>query len=247
MSVGNGLTKDNLSNMTASMNEAANSNSNGFGYFNEKGMFKTEKPFTTSLYEHFINANVGKQYVVTHFRFATSCATSKQNSHPFVIKNNYLVHNGIIQGAPPNMHDSVYLLSRIVEAKGKDYPDKIHNAIMDISGSFSCFLKDEYGNLFYFKDGMTGFCFCYLPELKLIVGASDKAYIDAMFCSQKFGFEIPCGNRHYFSPENNTLFRITNTKGIEFLADLVQPKPTYLSNYGPIYGAYKYGGGHYDY
>jgi len=167
------INKSLINKLSDGMYDSSEVNNDGFGAFNDKGvMYRSRKKFKkkdkSNLYRF-----IGSKFIIAHTRNSTSGNVSVKNSHPFVYKNIYFVHNGIVDGSVINDKskecDSLQLLKLIAGDK-KDIINGIKSALRKVWGSVSCFLYYK-GILYYFRKN-SRFNIEYMEKENLIVGST---------------------------------------------------------------------------
>ena len=96
--IGRKINKRDLDELMKIMRISAETNDDGFGLFNEKGViFKRGEKFSKKYKQKIYDLYLGSEWVVAHNRLATHGEPKKINSHPFKNSKWVWVHNGIIQ------------------------------------------------------------------------------------------------------------------------------------------------------
>lgn len=207
-----GLTKGKIAELVAQAVIRAHGNPQGFGVFSENKIYRKPRKLTTKEAPKIIEKFEGAKYIVIHLRLATHGAIIKANTHPFLYKHYALVHNGIMSGVTvqENRTDSEALLREIVNAEGKTTPTKIKKALDKKSGSFSVFLSDPKGDLYYFRR-TSSFTLCAIPSLELLVGATNKDALTNLWNEKSMGFfDHQRYKKIYAEPQEGAIYRLTD-------------------------------------
>ena len=134
--------------------------------------------------------------VTLHTRLATS-GKEFINTHPFVLGETSLIHNGVISNASDlkmiqSTCDSEAILNEYVENKVMDKPENIRKVANKLQGYYACgvFSRTKNGGniLDIFKDSRANLEAAYIVDLKTIVFSSRLSDIQAV-CSQ-MGVEV---------------------------------------------------------
>ena len=116
--------------------------------------------------------------VTLHGRFATS-AKEFRNTHPFIVNDTSLVHNGVIRNAfslnrmKQSSCDSEVILNLYDEMLVSETPANIQAVVDNLIGYYACgvFARDSEGNrvLDIFKDQTANLSAAYIDELGVVV------------------------------------------------------------------------------
>ena len=116
--------------------------------------------------------------VTLHGRFATS-AKEFRNTHPFIVNDTSLVHNGVIRNAfslnrmKQSSCDSEVILNLYDEMLVSETPANIQAVVDNLIGYYACgvFSRDSEGNrvLDIFKDQTANLSAAYIDELGVVV------------------------------------------------------------------------------
>lgn len=116
--------------------------------------------------------------VTLHGRFATS-AKEFRNTHPFIVNDTSLVHNGVIRNAfslnrmKQSSCDSEVILNLYDEMLVSETPANIQAVVDELIGYYACgvFSRDSEGNrvLDIFKDQTANLSAAYIDELGVMV------------------------------------------------------------------------------
>ena len=116
--------------------------------------------------------------VTLHGRFATS-AKEFRNTHPFIVNDTSLVHNGVIRNAfslnrmKQSSCDSEVILNLYDEMLVSETPANIQAVVDELIGYYACgvFSRDSEGNrvLDIFKDQTANLSAAYIDELGVVV------------------------------------------------------------------------------
>ncbi len=189
----------------------AEKNRDGFGVFTDTKHYKKGIQFRKKHAKKVVKIITGSQYAVIHVRKATNGKVNDQNAHPFFYKHYLLSHNGIVHTTErSHAVDTMNMLKQIVDTKEREIPAKIKNAIKEVSGYFSCFLRTPDKRLFYFKDYSAEFYFAYFPKKHLIVGMTDKDKIDLLFSKKVMIFQMNQEKYVIREAPENTIFEVGN-------------------------------------
>lgn len=161
---------------------AAETNPDGFGAFNDKGLrMRSGDKFSEKHLDALVDMFEGSGFVVLHLRMATTGEVSKDNSHPFISDGVIMSHNGIIRGVSdePGQVDSERFLNRTTSAEGDTLSEKIQQAVKTCAGSFSNFLYNG-DHLYYFRD-RSSMTFAYHQRKNLMLGFTKEKRLKNLF------------------------------------------------------------------
>lgn len=153
--------------------------------------------------------------ITLHTRLATS-GKEFINTHPFVLDETSLIHNGVISNASDlkmiqSTCDSEAILNEYVENRVMDKPENIRKVANKLQGYYACgvFSKPRSGGniLDIFKDSRAVLEAAYIVDLRTIVFSSRLADIRAV-CSQ-MGMEVG----RAFKVSDDMLLRIDPISG----------------------------------
>ena len=153
--------------------------------------------------------------ITLHTRLATS-GKEFINTHPFVLGDTSLIHNGVISNAGDlkmiqSTCDSEAILNEYVENKVMDKPENIRKVANKLQGYYACgvFSQTKTGGniLDIFKDSRANLEAAYIVDLKTIVFSSRLSDIRAV-CSQ-MGMEVG----RTFKVSDDMLLRIDPVSG----------------------------------
>ena len=127
--------------------------------------------------------------ITLHGRFATS-AKEFRNTHPFIVNDTSLIHNGVIRNAfslnrmKQSTCDSEVILNLYDERLVSESPSNIQSVVDDLIGYYACgvFSRDSEGNriLDIFKDQTANLSAAYIEELGVVAFVTN---IDDLKCA----------------------------------------------------------------
>lgn len=153
--------------------------------------------------------------ITLHTRLATS-GKEFINTHPFVLGDTALIHNGVISNANDlkmvqSTCDSEAILNEYVDNKVMDKPENIRKVAGKLQGYYACgvFSKTKSGGtiLDIFKDSRANLEAAYIVDMRAIVFSSRLSDIKAV-CSQ-MGMEIG----RTFKVSDDMLLRVDPVSG----------------------------------
>jgi hypothetical protein len=160
--------------------------------------------------------------VTLHGRFATSSKEFK-NTHPFVLDDTSLVHNGVIRNAwklgkmRQSTCDSEVILSLYDEKKVSRWTSNIQGVVDQLEGYFACgmFTRDPEGMrvLDIFKDDTAQLSAAYIDELKTLVFITNVSDLenacDNLGLTISSMFKVEAGNLIRLNPVTGSVISVT--------------------------------------
>lgn len=160
--------------------------------------------------------------ITLHGRYATSSKDFK-NTHPFVLNETSLIHNGVIRNAfqigkmTQSTCDSEVILNLYDEMQVSRFPSNIQGVIDELRGYFACgiFTKDSNDAriLDIFKDDTANLFAAYIEDLSLLVYVTNVADLDAacelVGVSVSSVFKVEGGNLIRINPVTGVVISVT--------------------------------------
>lgn len=156
----NGLSEEDLKKFQTILLNCEDRGKDAFGYYTDKGVFKTKGCVSDYLQKHndiwkrWKNTN----FVLAHTRAVTTGEAKKnQNNHPFETRNFVLAHNGMIYNTIDFDYktdietDSFVIIKSIQKEyeKSKDVLQAIKETTKKLDGSYACWLLHKNTNDIY--------------------------------------------------------------------------------------------------
>jgi predicted glutamine amidotransferase len=161
--------------------------------------------------------------ITLHGRFATSSREFK-NTHPFIVDDTSLVHNGVIRNADKlnrmkqSTCDSEVILNLYNEKQVSRWASNIQGVVDELRGYFACgvFTRDADGNrvMDIFKDDTAQLFAAYIEELSTIVFVTNVSDLELAceIADLKIGsvFKVEAGNLIRLNPVTGVVTSITD-------------------------------------
>lgn len=190
------------------------SNSHGDGFFG----------FRNKHIEHYKSLNkliFHKSYrlLATHQRLATHGQKTKENAHPFITKDFYLMHNGIFAGIGSTMKSDSLEYAEMLQVeyeKTKDVVQAIKNMVSSVSGYYSVLIYHRgTGKVYYYKNERASMSMITDKDwLILSTNAENVRYAKRFFRMK---------DAEVMDVANYVLFDVTS--GMTRVAELPHPEP----------------------
>lgn len=142
------------------------------------------------------------QALMLHARFAT-CARNMENTHPFVVKDTALIHNGVISNSSKLQNkistcDSECILNEYLDSDVSELPDNIADVSDVLRGYYACGVLTSNGEeqvLDVFKSERASLYVAWVPKLGVHVFCTSKDILErtARKCRMRLG-SVACVN-----------------------------------------------------
>lgn len=159
----------------------------------------------TGSYNKFGNPDYGSiTALMLHARYAT-CDVNINNTHPFVLDNVAMVHNGVISNHAQfkktvSTCDSEAIIKLYTQEKVDDIANNFQDVADQLNGWYACgFLTDKYFDIV--KDNHTSLFAAFIKELDTVVFCTSKEIMIATVAKLKWK------NIEVFEVEKNVLIR----------------------------------------
>lgn len=241
--------KASMNQMLNIMSEECEHNSDGYGIFNKRNIFRSiEKEMkidneTKSMFKG--------GWVIGHNRFGTKGEATLENTHPFVTESFMFCHNGVISNCEELEKDigKVEVDSQVIgllleKYKALPFEKMIQEAAKRIEGYFSVFLYDKRSSkLYYFKHNANfSFASVKYKGKKYIYGFTSAEHFKDLFNTHKKGVITFAGKKiKPLEIESDAVYEIGKKliKVCDFTAKVKEYSSCY---YGQTYGfVNKYG------
>lgn len=198
------LDKGDIEQFLKMLKSGSESNADGFGLFNDKGLiFKKRDRYKAKYSREIIKKFVNSKFIVGHNRWATSGTVNKSNSHPFYNKRFIWVHNGMIQnkdelstkyGVTYNVDSE--LIGEILHKKlnkKEELEKTLIEMFKEMQGSFSVFIFDKQTKKLYYVRHIMDFnifLFRLLDNSLRIIGSTEETNLRFPYHKSLLGFQI---------------------------------------------------------
>jgi hypothetical protein len=182
--------------LKSKLRSAANFNSDGWGLFGSVGGQDKVSKKAEKFEDADLSGFIGAKFIVGHNRLATSGLKDENNTHPIVLENVIIAHNGIVAGRGNKQKSDTWKIAMSINAQAGviDEVKLLESVFSRESGSFSIFVYfRKTGHLYYFKNESTEFMFKLLQRHNgqfTIVGATKCNNYELVTDKVMFGFTL---------------------------------------------------------